>query len=165
MQKQIFTTANTNPGMGVTTTKLLTILLELLYYFIAVILLFSGVSKVLDPSPMFGTMKAAFKINEELLILAVTVVPIVESALGLMLLLKVQTKKTFLATIVLFFAFFVFSVYGTAIGLNTDCGCFGDAVSSEFGITMIIRNLVLLTIIIWLAVDIKKFASTRHKIK
>lgn len=76
-----------------------------------------------------------------------------------MLILKIQTKKTLFATTVLFFCFFAFSVYGTASGLNNDCGCFGGAVKSEFGLTMIIRNFVLLTVVILLAIINKKFAS------
>ena len=82
-----------------------------------------------------------------------------EIALGLMLLLKIQTKKALLTTTVLFFSFFVFSIYGIVIGLNVDCGCFGGAIKSGFGITMILRNLFLLTVIIWLAIVNKKFVS------
>lgn len=129
------------------------------YYLIAGVLLFSGVSKIIDPAPMIETMKAAFKVNESLLILAATFLPITEIVLGLMLVLKIQLKKTLLVTTVLFFGFFLFSVYGTVIGLNTDCGCFGNTIKSEFGLTMIVRNLVLVTIILCLLTMVnKKFA-------
>jgi len=130
-----------------------------LYYFICAVLLFSGVSKIIDPTPMIETMKAAFKVNENLLIFTATILPIVEIALALLLIMKIQTKKTLLLATVLFFCFFVFSIYGTVIGLNIDCGCFGSAVTSEFGIAMIIRNLILLTVVIWLAMVNKKLAS------
>jgi uncharacterized membrane protein YphA (DoxX/SURF4 family) len=123
---------------------------NLFSYLIAVVLLFSGTSKIIDPTPMIETLKVAFKLNENLLILAATLLPIIEIVLGLLLVIKIQTKKTLLAVIVLFFVFFAFSIYGTAIGLNVDCGCFGGAVKSEFGITMIIRNLVLLITLIWI---------------
>jgi len=117
-----------------------------LYYFIAVVLLFSGVTKIVDPLPMMETMKAVFKVNENLLILAATILPVIEIGFGLMLVFNVETKKVLFAVIILFFCFFTFSVYGTIIGLNNDCGCFGSNVSSEFGVRMIIRNVILLVI-------------------
>lgn len=132
------------------------------YYLIAVVLLFSGVSKIIDPMPMIETINQIPVLKRITEILPFGEVwwgflPIIEIALGLMLVLKIQTKNTLSATTVLLFAFFVFSIYGTVIGLSTDCGCFGDAVKSEFGITMIIRNLVLVTITLWLAIVNKKF--------
>lgn len=138
------------------------------YYLIVVILLFSGVSKVIDPMPMIETINQIPVLKRITEILPFGEVwwgflPIIEIALGLMLFLKIQLKKTLLVTKVLFFAFFVFSVYGTLIGLNVDCGCFGGAIKSEFDITMIIRNLVLLTVAIWLAIVNKKFASAGQK--
>ncbi|PJC56983.1 MAG: methylamine utilization protein [Ignavibacteria bacterium CG_4_9_14_0_2_um_filter_37_13] len=117
-----------------------------LYYFIAVVLLFSGVTKIVDPLPMMETMKAVFKVNENLLILAATILPVIEIGFGLMLVFNVETKKVLFAVIILFFCFSTFSVYGTIIGLNNDCGCFGSNVSSEFGVRMIIRNVILLVI-------------------
>jgi len=117
-----------------------------LYYFIAVVLLFSGVIKIVDPLPMMETMKAVFKVNENLLILAATILPVIEIGFGLMLVFNVETKKVLFAVIILFFCFSTFSVYGTIIGLNNDCGCFGSNVSSEFGVRMIIRNVILLVI-------------------
>jgi len=129
------------------------------YYIIATVLLFSGISKIVDPMPMMETMKAVFKVNESLLILVATILPIIEIGFGMMLVFNIQTKKILIAVSILFFGFFVFSVYGTIIGLNNDCGCFGDAVKSEIVTVMIIGNLVLLTLVIWLAIINREFAS------
>jgi hypothetical protein len=93
------------------------------YYLLAIVLLFSGISKIINPAPLMETIKVSLRVNENLLILAATLLPMIEIALGLMLLLKIQTKKTLFATTILFFGFFTFSIYGTAIGLNVDCGC------------------------------------------
>ena len=122
-----------------------------LYYFIAVVLLFSGVTKIVDPLPMMETMKAVFKVNENLLILAATILPVIEIGFGLMLVFNVETKKVLFAVTVLFFCFFVFSVYGTIIGLNNDCGCFGNLVKGEFGLVMIIRNSGLFIVALLIA--------------
>ncbi|NDK10325.1 DoxX family membrane protein [Candidatus Gracilibacteria bacterium] len=128
-----------------------------LYYFIAVVLLFSGVTKIVDPIPMMETMKAVFKVNENLLILAATILPVIEIVLGLMLIFNKQTKKTLFAATILFFCFFAFSIYGTIIGLNNDCGCFGDIVESEFSIFMVLRNSMFFIIAV---LSIKSFNVT-----
>ncbi len=156
---QMFTTVITNLRMVILRERTSAILWRVLYYFIAMVLLFTGISKVIDPTPMIETMKAVFKVNENLLIIAATGLPLIEITLGLMLVLKIQTKRMLLGVMVLFFVFFAFSIYGTVIGLNVDCGCFGNAVKSEFGITMIIRNLVFTTVALLLAIVNKKFAS------
>jgi hypothetical protein len=147
---------------GVISAKQSAILWGAFYYLIAAVLLFSGISKIIDPLPMIETMKAAFKVDENLLIIAATGLPVIEAGLGVMLLLNQRRKETISVITVLSFSFLVFSVYGTAIGLNTDCGCFGASIRSQFGISMIIRNIVLLTIVLWLAVTYKKFASAGH---
>jgi len=147
----------TNIKIARTIPKSFELIGKILYYFIAVVLLFSGISKIIDPTPMMETMKAVFKVNESLLILAATILPIIEIGFGLMLVFNVQTKKILIAVSILFFHFFVFSVYGSIIGLNNDCGCFGNLVKSEFGIFMILRNLVFFIISI---LAIKSFNVT-----
>ncbi|KAF0146855.1 MAG: hypothetical protein FD143_3210, partial [Ignavibacteria bacterium] len=42
---------------------------------------------------------------------------------------------------------------------NEDCGCFGSVLRSEFGITMILRNILLTASALWLVFENKKFAS------
>jgi len=153
----MFTSMVTNIKIARTIPKSFELIGKILYYFIAVVLLFSGISKIIDPTPMMETMKAVFKVNESLLILAATILPIIEIGFGLMLVFNVQTKKILIAVSILFFHFFVFSVYGSIIGLNNDCGCFGNLVKSEFGIFMILRNLVFFIISI---LAIKSFNVT-----
>ena len=153
----MFTSMVTNIKIARTIPKSFELIGKILYYFIAVVLLFSGISKIIDPTPMMETMKAVFKVNESLLILAATILPVIEIGFGLMLVFNVQTKKILIAVSILFFHFFVFSVYGSIIGLNNDCGCFGNLVKSEFGIFMILRNLVFFIISI---LAIKSFNVT-----
>jgi len=52
--------------------------------------------------------------------------------------------ETLIAIVILFAAFLIFAIYGTIKGFDIDCGCFGSGISSQFGIMMIIRNLVFL---------------------
>ena len=93
---------------------------------------------------MLETIKAVINVSEELQIAAVTLLPVIEITLGVMLLLKIRVKETLIAATILFLFFFLFSVYGTVIGLENDCGCFGKAVESSFGIGMVIRNILFL---------------------
>jgi len=125
---------------------------NIMYYFIVALLLFSGTSKIIDPLPTIETLKAAFKFSDEINLLIATALPIIEIALALMLLLKYKQRITLIAINVLFLFFFLFAVYGTVIGLNIDCGCFSNVVKSEFGITMILRNLILFLLLLFLKI-------------
>jgi hypothetical protein len=157
----MFNGAVKNIKIGVITGEPVRILWGALYYFIAAVLLFSGISKIIDPLPMIETMKAAFKLNDNLLLLAATILPVIEIALGLMLVLKIQTNRTFLVITALFFSFLVFSVYGTVIKLNTDCGCFGNTINSNFGWLMILRNIILL---IFVLICMKPISYIKNKL-
>jgi len=136
---------------------------NIFYYSIVAVLLFSGISKIIDPIPTVETLKAAFKTSDELNLLIATALPILEMALAIMMILKYKLRITLITINVLFFFFLLFAVYGTLIGLNIDCGCFSNVVSSEFGMTMILRNLLLTTIASWLVFTYKKFASAGRK--
>ncbi|NMC98616.1 MAG: methylamine utilization protein [Bacteroidales bacterium] len=126
--------------------KSVSILFSASFYFLIALLLFSGISKVLDPQPVLETIKAVINASEELQIATATLLPVLEITLGVMLLLRIRAKETLIAVTILFLFFFLFSVYGTVIGLENDCGCFGNAVESSFGIGMVIRNIIFLLI-------------------
>jgi hypothetical protein len=97
---------------------------------------------------MLDTIKAVINVNEELQIVAATLLPILELTLGVMLMLKIRVIETLIAVTILFLFFFLFSVYGTIIGLENDCGCFGKVAESSFGVGMVIRNILLLILTI-----------------
>ncbi|KAF0150793.1 MAG: Methylamine utilization protein [Ignavibacteria bacterium] len=135
----------------------------LIYYLIALLLLFSAITKILKPIPTIETLKAAFKFSDEINLAMATVLPIIEVALAPMILFNYKVKLTLAIVTVLFFFFFLFAVYGTAIGINEDCGCFGSVLRSESGITMILRNLTLTALTLWLVFVHKKFATAGRK--
>jgi hypothetical protein len=134
-------------------------LFVLAYYFIALVLLFSGINKVIAPETFLNTLNTTLGfLGENILILIATALPVIEIALGFMLMLPVpmgkiwrsndksKVKETLIATVILFAVFFLFSIYGTVAGFDVDCGCFGSNVSSEFGAGMVVRNIVLLIV-------------------
>jgi hypothetical protein len=122
-------------------------LFSLAYYFIALVLLFSGISKVIDPENFLKVLNVTLSfLGENIIVLIATLLPVFEIALGIMLILNVKVEETLIAVLLLFVAFTVFAIYGTIMGFNIDCGCFGSNISSEFGAGMVVRNIVLLIV-------------------
>lgn len=126
------------------------------YYFLAVLLLFTGIVKIIDPQLLVSIIKSLILVDQNLVLVVVTTLPVFEIALAIMLLLKVKIKTTLKIVTTLFIFFFLFSLYGFTVGLENDCGCFGNTIKSEFGIGMIIRNFLLLTITIYLTINSNK---------
>ena len=115
------------------------------YYSITIILLFSGFSKIIEPENFLKVLNTTLGfLGENIIILTATALPVIEIALGLMLILKIKVKEALIATLLLFSVFALFAIYGFISGFDVDCGCFGSNVSGEFGVGMIIRNLVFL---------------------
>lgn len=113
------------------------------YYGIAIVLLFSGVTKIIDANLLIETLQQV-KLPEDFVLATATLLPITEIGLGLMLLLKIQQQTALRITVLLFLIFFLFAMYGMVMGLDKDCGCFGTTIKSDFGWGMIARNMVLL---------------------
>ena len=90
------------------------VIYNMAYYGISLVLLFSGISKVINPQPMMETIKAVINISEELQITAATFLPIAEIMLGMLLLFKIKIRETLIAVTALFIFFFLFSIYGLA---------------------------------------------------
>ena len=107
------------------------ILHNIMLYFIAGVLLVSGIAKIADPMPMIETLKALTSLGENLIILATTLLPIIEIGLGILLVLRIGPKIVLFCTLILFGAFLAFSIYGTLMGISNDCGCFGSLVKSD----------------------------------
>ena len=123
-------------------SKMKTIIYFVSFYFLAAVLLFSGIAKILDPVPLINTLKLVTVIPVGLHIIIVTLLPVIEIGLAILMLTKIKPGITLTAVTILFTIFLGFSIYGTAAGFGADCGCFGNAVKSSFGFGMIIRNAV-----------------------
>jgi len=128
-------------------------LYHICYYFISAVLIGSGLAKIIDPSGMLNTLDTAFNfLSEDIIVITATTIPIAELGIGVMLLLKIKTKLALTLTVTLFAGFFLFSIYGNIIGLNDDCGCFGNVIKSDFGWGMIVRNAFLMLLTIYLII-------------
>jgi Methylamine utilisation protein MauE len=133
----------------------------LLTYIISIVLILSGISKIIDPKPLINNLTAAFGfLPEAAVILISTILPLIEIGLGLLLIFslykeKLKSKRNIilLATIFLFGLFLAYGIYGYIIGLKNDCGCFGNVVKSSFGWGMMIRDLVFLILSIFILIN------------
>lgn len=114
--------------------------------FISSVLIFSGIAKIVDSTPLVFTITELNVFNESLVIFIATLLPIIEIVLALFLIMNIYPKWTIAGIVFLFFTFLCFSIYGTIVELNNDCGCFGSFVSSEIGWEMVIRNSMFLLI-------------------
>jgi len=123
------------------------VFLTVSYYFISLVLIVSGISKIIDPAGILNVLKSTFNfLNENIIILIASIVPLFEIASGTFLLLKIKVKESLVTAASLFGVFTLFAAYGFAMGIEDDCGCFGNFVSSVFDSGMIIRNILLLVI-------------------
>lgn len=127
-------------------------------YLIALILVFSGITKILDPLPMIKSINSANIFSPGLGVIISTIIPLFELTLGISLINNKFTQWALISSAVLFCFFLTFSIYGSIIQIDTDCGCFGNIISSHFNIYMIIRNLFLF--VVTLVLFIKR---DRHK--
>ncbi|MFA3782618.1 MauE/DoxX family redox-associated membrane protein [Melioribacteraceae bacterium 4301-Me] len=119
------------------------------YYLLASVLIFSGIAKIIDVNPLIEVLQQ-IKLPNDLVIVIATILPITEIGLGIMLLLKIKQRTAIKITAILFMVFLLFSIYEMLSGIEKDCGCFGNAIKSEFGWGMVGRNafLLLLSIVV-----------------
>lgn len=124
------------------------IIYNLVTYIISGILIFSGMSKIIAPEPLTNILNILDILPEPVIILFSILLPIFEILLGILIIANVQKRITIAAAGLLFLAFLLFSVYGTISGLNSDCGCFGDIVTSDIGWGMVVRNSIFFILVL-----------------
>ncbi len=140
-----------NPGINLRQYLYATV-----YYFIAIVLLAAGIFKIYDPAPMLGTLDLIQFLNNPLSVFIATILPVIEIALGILLLTGKKIRISLMTATGLFWIFFGFSVYGYAVGLDADCGCFGNVIASDFGVGMILCNALFAVIVSMVAVSHRK---------
>ena len=107
---------------------------------LGIILIFSGITKIIDPSKAVDLMLEFKVIPESLILIIISVLPVLEILTGMLLVAGMYPKLASISALVLFFDFFLISIYGTLIGLSSDCGCFGSVIRSRIGWGMVVRN-------------------------
>ncbi len=107
---------------------------------LAAVLLIAGIFKLQDNTALFETVAYITWLPTGVRWLIIDLLPWAEIVLALLLLLRRFEFWVLSVTGLVYLGFFIFSIYGTATGMEGDCGCFGDLMDSNFGPGMIIRN-------------------------
>ena len=107
---------------------------------LGIVLIFSGITKIEDPSKAVDLMLEFKAIPLVLILPVVSILPVLEILIGVLLVSGMYPKFAVISELVLFLGFFLISIYGTIIGMNSDCGCFGSVIKSRIGWGMVVRN-------------------------
>ena len=107
---------------------------------LGLILLFSGIAKIADPSNAVNLMLEFKIVPEALILIIISALPVLEILIGVLLVSGMYHKSAVISALILFSGFLIISIYGTIIGLNSDCGCFGSVIKSRIGWRMVVRN-------------------------
>ncbi len=110
---------------------------------LGLILIFSGITKIIDPSEAVDLMLEFKIIPEVMIIYIISILNVSEILIGVFLISGLYHRLAIISALVLFSGFFLISIYGTIIGINSNCGCFGSIVKSRIGWGMVVRNGVL----------------------
>jgi len=110
---------------------------------LGIVLIFSGITKIIDPSKAVNLMLELKVIPEPVILIVISILPVLEILIGVLLISGMYQKLAAISALILYTGFFLISIYGTLIGLSSDCGCFGSVIKSRIGWGMVVRNGML----------------------
>ena len=123
---------------------------------LAAVFLVSGVLKAIDPDATYVAVRAYDVLPRAAVDVVAAVLPFVEIALGLLLLLGIGTRLVAVVSGVLLLVFIAGVTQAWARGLAIDCGCFGGGGAVAPGATAyvqeIVRDVGFLALAAWLVV-------------
>lgn len=132
---------------------------------LAVVFLISGIAKAADPAQTKVAVKAYQLLPDSLAETVAAILPYLEIAVAIILLLGLATRLGALLSGLMMVAFLIGVTSAAARGLSIDCGCFGGGGTVQTGATEytleILRDTGLLIVSVylllrprtWLAVD------------
>jgi uncharacterized membrane protein YphA (DoxX/SURF4 family) len=123
----------------------------------------SGAIKLFDPHGTVASVKAYELLPDDLVSLVAGVLPFLELALGLLLLLGVGVRIVAVLSGLLLLVYIAGIAQSWARGLTIDCGCFGGGGQVAAGQTRypqeILRDTGFLLLAVWLTIRPKTFVS------
>jgi len=102
---------------------------HLLRYLLALLFLWAGVNKLLDPKSFARSIDAFGLVPESMLVVTALGLPMLEIVIALAVALRWRCGLPLMAVILLFFVGVLW--YGVLQGLDIDCGCFSLAEQSS----------------------------------
>ena len=130
---------------------------------LAAVWIASGAIKLFDPHGTVASVKAYELVPDSLVSLVAAVLPFLELALGLLLLLGVGVRIVAVLSAVVLLVYIAGIAQSWARGLTIDCGCFGGGGQVAVGQTHypqeILRDTGFLLLAVWLTVRARTFVS------
>jgi uncharacterized membrane protein YphA (DoxX/SURF4 family) len=130
---------------------------------LAVVWIASGAIKLFDPHGTVASVKAYELVPDGLVSLVAAVLPFLELALGLLLLLGVGVRIVAVLSGIVLLVYIAGIAQSWARGLTIDCGCFGGGGQVAAGQTHypqeILRDTGFLLLAVWLTVRPRTFVS------
>jgi uncharacterized membrane protein YphA (DoxX/SURF4 family) len=130
---------------------------------LAVVWLVSGGLKALDPDQTYVAVRAYDVLPAAGVELVAALLPWLELALGVLLLLGVGTRLAATASVALLLVFVAGVTQAWARGLSIDCGCFGGGGAVAPGETAyveeLLRDTAFVALAAWLAVRPRTFLA------
>ena len=121
---------------------------------LAAVWLISGIIKAVDPRTTVVAVRAYQIFPESLVGTIAGILPFLEIALGVLLVIGLATRLTAVLSAVVLVAFIAGVISAAARGLSIDCGCFGgggDVAAGQTAYTEeILRDLGFLTLAVYL---------------
>ncbi len=112
-------------------------------YILGVLFLFSAYYKLADPS-LFASAVENYRVFGILLShWSAVFIPMLELLLGLMLILGIWLKETFVITLLLYVIFDFMILQAFFRGLDISCGCFSSSATTSIGLRKILENSIL----------------------
>ncbi len=122
---------------------------------IGVLFVYASVYKVLDPASFAVSIRNYMIIPPAWSNLIALTLPWIELAVGLFLIVGIQTRASALLTTGMLGVFLAALIYAYSIGLDIDCGCFTSAASSggRIGLYHLVRDgsLFLISLLVVVA--------------
>lgn len=121
-----------------------TIALWIIRVILAALFIYAGVIKALDPAGLLADIEGYRLVPYSVAWVGAYYLPYVEILAGVALLIPRFSEVSGWLIFLLMSVFLIAILSAWARGLNISCGCFGEALSSNSYVWLVIRDLVLL---------------------
>lgn len=129
--------------------------------------IYASIHKIQDPAAFAASIRNYLIIPPAWSNLVALTLPWIEVAVGVFLILGIQTRPSALLTTGMLAVFLTAIIYAYSIGLDIDCGCFGSASGSagRVGVLTILRDVLLFLISFFILLkDRGDFSIARFRI-
>lgn len=137
-------------------SKIASFMLRLIEIVLGAVFITSGLGKMTN-SADFGELISSYGLAWFSILSPVII--LMELAVGLCLILRLAVKKSLVVTIIMLIAFTLAFLNANLFHDIEDCGCFGELIFQPPVWAVYLRNILLLSLAVWLLISTKKARS------